>query len=314
MPNKLTIEDVRIYLLQKDKNVKLLSKEYINQNIPLKFQCSCGSIFERKWIDLHSQKYVTCRNCSIKKRGKTKRIGLEEARKEFEEKGYVLLEDEYIGNNVPMLCQDSVGYMGKISLSKIRKNCNIEKFSQSARKEFLVHNLNVWAELQEIDTKILELSKNQKWSRQGIICKCDCGNIYETSFISFLYGKFRCNDCTNRVSTYEKEVENWLKQNQINYKSQYKIKDCRNILPLPFDFYLPQQNCLIEIDGEGHFGPTYFNNCSKEKAELAYEATHKNDLIKNQYCQDNNIKLYRIPYWDIQNQNYLEILTKIIKN
>ena len=34
------------------------------------------------------------------------------------------------------------------------------------------------------------------------------------------------------------------------------------------DFYLPQYNCCIEIDGEGHEKPTRFNGMDKDKAQL----------------------------------------------
>ena len=36
--------------------------------------------------------------------------------------------------------------------------------------------------------------------------------------------------------------------------------------------------------------------------------TQERDKIKNQYCKDNDIKLIRIPYWDIDKiDNILEV-------
>lgn len=313
MPNKLTIEDVKSYLLSKNEGTQLLDKEYINQNIPLNFKCSCGKIFKKSWINLHSQKYTTCKQCTIKKRGLTKRISVEDVEKVFQKRGYKIL-GEYRGNNIPVLCEDEEGYRGTISLVKLRNGSNIEKFSEKTKKEFLIYNLNIWCINNGIDTKVLDFSDKQNWSRQGIVCECYCGTKFETSVMSFLSGKFRCNFCTNRISKYEAKVKNWLNNNKVEYIEQYKIKDCRNKLPLPFDFYLTQYKVLIEVDGEGHFDIAYFNNCSKEKAILAYQRTHENDLIKNNYCKNHKINLVRIPYWEFKNDNYKEILANIIKN
>ena len=44
---------------------------------------------------------------------------------------------------------------------------------------------------------------------------------------------------------------------------------------------------LIEYDGEQHYD---------EDSVFDYEYTHKHDLIKSQWCKDNNIPLIRIPY------------------
>lgn len=34
---------------------------------------------------------------------------------------------------------------------------------------------------------------------------------------------------------------------------EFKIHQCRNIFPLPFDGYIPDMNILIEMDGIQHF-------------------------------------------------------------
>lgn len=39
-----------------------------------------------------------------------------------------------------------------------------------------------------------------------------------------------------------------------------------------------------------------------------FDITQTRDSIKNKYCEDNGIKLLRIPYWDFKNID--EILSK----
>lgn len=62
---------------------------------------------------------------------------------------------------------------------------------------------------------------------------------------------------------------------------------------LPFDFYIPEQNILIEYDGQHHFEPI-----KGWGGEEKFKLTQENDQIKNKYCEEKNIKLLRIPYTD----------------
>lgn len=72
---------------------------------------------------------------------------------------------------------------------------------------------------------------------------------------------------------------------------------------LPFDFYLPSYNILIEYDGEHHFQPV-----KGWGGEEKFKLTQKNDEIKNNYCKDNNITLLRLPYTHTENDIKNEIL------
>lgn len=77
--------------------------------------------------------------------------------------------------------------------------------------------------------------------------------------------------------------------NEIDFEQEKRFYDCRDVKPLPFDFYLPQYNLIIEFDGQQHFREVYNRD---------FETTKKHDEIKNKYCEDNDIDLLRIPYWD----------------
>jgi len=98
----------------------------------------------------------------------------------------------------------------------------------------------------------------------------------------------------------EKEIASFLEKNKIIFIRQHKFNNCKNILPLPFDFYLPELNICIEYDGGQHFRKHNIWGENKLKQ------TQKNDKIKNQYCKDNNIGLIRIKF----DQNIKEQLIK----
>lgn len=110
------------------------------------------------------------------------------------------------------------------------------------------------------------------------------------------------------MSNGEKVVMKYLTDHNMEFKHNYMFQDCRNILPLPFDFYLPELHMCIEYDGEQHYSPiNYFGG--KEK----FEKQQQNDLIKDEYCKNNNINLCRIRY-DQNVENVLnEYISSIIK-
>lgn len=101
----------------------------------------------------------------------------------------------------------------------------------------------------------------------------------------------------------EKEISKLLVDNNIKFEVQKRFHNCKNIRPLPFDFYLPDKNIAIEFDGIQHFQINEFFGGEKE-----FKNTSKKDKIKNNYCRENNIYLLRIKY----NDNIFDILNKII--
>jgi very-short-patch-repair endonuclease len=110
-----------------------------------------------------------------------------------------------------------------------------------------------------------------------------------------------CQKCSRSIG--ETKIENFLIENNILYESQFKFKDCRNKLPLPFDFYLKELNICIEYDGIQHFESLEYCGGQKE-----FEKRKINDNIKTNYCKNNNIKLIRIAY--IEENNIITILSK----
>ena len=81
--------------------------------------------------------------------------------------------------------------------------------------------------------------------------------------------------------------------NNVNYFPQYKFDDCRDVLPLPFDFYIPSKNVCIEFDGQHHYYdlPGWAN----------HDITVKHDIMKSDFCEKSGIRLIRIPFWDGHN-------------
>ncbi len=129
---------------------------------------------------------------------------------------------------------------------------------------------------------------NYKHGHEKVKIICHTHGVFEQLPVNHLSGK-GCQSCGD--SKGEREIRKWLDENNIKYVSQKKFKDCRNILPLPFDFYLPDYNICIEYDGEQHF-----KQIKKFGGKVGYEIRINNDKIKDDFCENNNITLIRINY------------------
>lgn len=102
----------------------------------------------------------------------------------------------------------------------------------------------------------------------------------------------RGSGCTNcKQSKGEREVERFLISHNIKFLKQAKFKDCKDKRELPFDFWIPSLNALIEYDGEQHH---------RERKEGIFkgkfEIIKRRDKIKNEFCKNQNIHLLRIKY------------------
>lgn len=118
-----------------------------------------------------------------------------------------------------------------------------------------------------------------------------CGHIWEVVPKDLLRQR-RCPKCN--MSAGEYYISNYLNDSGYSFDMQYKISECRNVLPLPFDFAVNVNNeiRLIEFDGTQHFGN---GKCWGDTSR--FESIKINDNIKNKFCEENSIKLLRIPYW-----------------
>ena len=119
---------------------------------------------------------------------------------------------------------------------------------------------------------------------------CPEHGIFEQIPKTHLKG-FGCKNCYE--SKGEKKVQNFLNKIKIKSLRQYSFKDCRDKLPLPFDFYLPNLNICVEYQGIQHFKPVKLFG-----GENALKDLNKRDNIKANYCNNKNIKLIIVNYYD----------------
>lgn len=170
--------------------------------------------------------------------------------------------------------------------------CALEK----QRDEFSLSIIDVVARVNAVGGKLINPNDYINNRTANLIFECQrCGCHFKSSLQHFLqHGGRVCETCSHLESNGERKIREYLEANKIDYIQEYWFTDCRDIKPLPFDFYLPDKNICIEFDGEQHYHNKGYFHHSVEKVK-------SHDNIKNKYCKDNNIGLIRIPYWDLYN-------------
>lgn len=177
--------------------------------------------------------------------------------------------------------------------------CNCCKTKRKTHEEFLLelgeeclNDYEVLDEYVSVDTKIRFKHKT-------------CNTVFELSPWAFIHKaqKKYCPICYYKKSKGEVSITKFLETNQIDYQREFSFSDLPN---KRFDFYLPQENTIIEFDGEQHFIANDFFG-----GDQGFKETQRRDREKNIFCLKNNIALYRIPYYDLTNIN--QILYEIFK-
>ncbi len=144
------------------------------------------------------------------------------------------------------------------------------------------------------------------------VCMCDCGNETIVAQSDLVTGHTISCGCRTR-SKGELVIKNFLDKFNFEYKEQFRFDNCKYKNPLVFDFLIRNYktgiyDLAIEFDGIQHYQPIVFRGTSYTDVKEIYNVNVLRDEIKTDYCCKNNIKLLRIPYWELDDNNIEYIL------
>jgi len=188
------------------------------------------------------------------------------------------------------LCNHGCYFCGRDETIESRKS-NLESF---LKQSTIIHG-NLYEYSKSTYTK-----SNVKIE---IICRTH-GSFFQTPN-NHLNGQ-GCPKCM--ASKGEVKIENLLKKFEIQFITEHKFNNCKNPETnrrLPFDFYIPSKNLLIEYDGEQHFGYGKCVNGRHITTKKEFEEMTFRDKIKTQYAKKNGIQLVRIKYTDFDKINVI---------
>lgn len=192
-------------------------------------------------------------------------------------------------------------YKPTVALTRKRgtKSCGCYNRDMSILK----NTKNIIGEKYGMLTVVAQAPRPKNARRRGSwwYCDCDCGSKNFIANANHLKNGDN-KSCGCLSSSNEVKIQRLFQKLNINYERQYMFDDCINPetgWKLKFDFaVLDNQNnlrFLIEYDGEQHFYGTRFEKDIKKRNELNQQRVIF-DNIKNKYCEEHGIKLYRINY------------------
>jgi very-short-patch-repair endonuclease len=288
-------EFIKKFLVKHSNKFDYSLTEYKNSHTKIKIKCNKHDILFEQSPLLHLKSDICCPLCvkeyksfnSPRNNGRSKFIEL--AKKLYKDK-YDYSKVEYVNNKTPIIIiYDGEEYLqrpdshlqGKSPEKEWKKNLGTTKFiEKSIDKHGLKYSYDCVS------------YKNHK---DKVKIFCHNHGYFEQSPVSHLKG-YGCPSCIE--SDGERMIRIFLTKNNILYEYQKTFKKCRNKLPLPFDFYLPDYNICIEFDGIQHKRPiSFFGGID------AYNKLKINDSVKTNFCKENNIILIRL-----DNKNLIEDL------
>lgn len=216
--------------------------------------------------------------------------------------GYTLITkpEEYTSTKMTIQFKCPMHGIQIMPLQDILKGCLCKPCSYIGRNENSKHSPDQVEEvINSVNHNIL-LNKEEYVDANHRNLKILCGkcgkNIFVTSYSTYVskkYSKIQCDFCAQSSSRGEQRIAEYLDAHGLPYIKEKTFDGCCDKHKLPFDFYLPNNNIIIEFDGEHHYYNVWGNRHLID--------TKRHDEIKDKFCADNDIDILRIPYWDYNN-------------
>lgn len=299
----ISIEEIKDEF--KDRNLTLLSKEYINCKSYLEYICNTHPEDGTQKITYDAFKnnnVYCCNSCAKEHISEIKQTPFDEMVRIVEDNNFDFIDSYKIGRRTMVHCicnnHRDKGIQSK-SLQNLKngKGCmycaGVAKFTQEEFEE------KVYC----VDKNIQVLSEYDG-NTKPVKCKCSsCGYEWESVASNIMYGG-GCPNCSG--SKGEMRIRDFLDDIGYKYIREYTFDnlygDCDK--QLRFDFAVFDNDSLaflVEFDGIQHFKPVDFWGKDSTYSKIRFQTLKRYDKRKDNYCKEHGITLIRIPYTEFEN-------------
>lgn len=283
--------------------------EYVNTNTDVIITCKKHGDFKQRPGD-HVRKGYGCPYCANEIKGTDKKM----TRDEFIEKAKVVHGDKYDYSKVEYINSKSKVIIICPKHGEFEQSpnahlhgygciaCGFEKTANDSRltkEEFIARAREIHGN--KYDYSKVEYVRNDV----KVIITCPKHGDFKQKPMSHLAGQ-GCKHC--RETKGEKLVENYLVEHNIVYKAEKIVRSQYSPNKRKFfkvDFYLPEQNVIIEYNGIQHYFPI-----PAMGGDERFIHRQMRDAALKRHCETMGIGLIVIPYTEIDNIN--DILTKAL--
>jgi hypothetical protein len=302
---RYTYEEVKDIF--KDNGCELLSTEYINNHIPLKYKCSCGNYSEiRLYNFLIGER---CKLCGMQKTKDKQKHSYDYVKDRYENKKYILLSDKYNNYHEPLECICPNGHHIEKSLASLDfgYDCYICA-DQNLRLDYTYlksYYASCGCELLTTEEEYCGVGHNN-----SLEFRCSCGNITQNSFYNFKNGE-RCWECAKnkkvQTNLIKYGVEHTLSDNEVWLKTRKTLYKNGNVPSSTQQDYLYKifggelnylvENInvdilldnliIIEYDGSGH-------DLSVKYCSITQEQFNKKEIRRSYFLKNKGYKIIRI--------------------
>ena len=305
----MNINDVKLVKGMNKKEVNdlisewliFLDEEYLGSKYKHNWECKCGKSFVRDWGKIRLRESIKCENCTYQPR---KLKAIESHKEKVKNTNYEYIKSYFDGD----ILENGDKVVKKPFMRIKCKECNteldirVDYFKNDIsicpycnpylripkKEESLAYLFPHIAEIIEEDEKGRKISfddcyKISAYSNMKFKFKCNkCEEIGDLrSLNQVVQHGYVCHYCSDKKSIPNKFMVELLKIMNIDFKSEKTFKWSEG---KQYDFYIPNLNMIIEMNGIQHYEESPRGRSLKEEQE--------NDVYKKELALNNNVENY----------------------
>jgi hypothetical protein len=222
------------------KGWKLISDKYEGSQKKLDAICNQGHQTTITWNNF--QRGQGCKICA----GNVQ-FTIDEVKKQFEDQGFLLLEEKYINNNIPMKCKCSCGEITFMPLCTVKKGANCKKCKN---KKISIKNSIQKEELEKycFEKNIKYLNHYLKNGKTEVEYECNCGEKSKALWTNLRRYPY-CKKCGTKNKSGSKCYLWNPDRNQVNLNKNIQKRCWNMVRKVLFKFNKTKDNLKADLLG-----------------------------------------------------------------
>lgn len=298
------------------KNITWISGEFINAKAHLHFKCNvCDTVFD-KIPDLIRTQEFPCPKCASEEKARKHRSKVKGmVDKRFHESGldnnFEIVEYpelvKYPATFRHLTCGNTIHTSLQNLIRTTRHMDGIGSGCEycSGTHTYTEDEIKKYLSTERPSYEFISLYMNKSHHLTVKVKHLLCGNIKDMQVNYFMRGE-GCQDCN--ISGGEETIKYELDKLGAEYVHQKGYPDLELSNHSKYDFFLPNNNILIEYDGIQHYKAV-----KSFGGDSGFKVRKDNDAFKDKFANSHKITLLRIPYF-VKGSELMQVIEDVTEN